>query len=68
MTKQPTNIYVRLHVIICPQNVSVTPVIFFMVSLQQEYKRGADKSLARPWNEASYSDEDLRHYTKTYGV
>ena len=29
---------------------------------------GADKSLARPWNETSYSDQDLQHYTKTYGV
>ena len=30
--------------------------------------RGADKSLARPWKETSYSDQDLQHYTKTYGV
>jgi len=30
--------------------------------------RGADKSLARPWTETSYSDQDLQHYTKTYGV
>ena len=29
---------------------------------------GADKSLARPWKERSYSDQDLQHYTKTYGV
>jgi len=28
---------------------------------------GADKSLARPWKETSYSDQDLQHYTKTYG-
>jgi len=32
------------------------------------YYRGADKSLARPWKETSYSDQDLQHYTKTYGV
>jgi len=30
--------------------------------------RGADKSLARPWKEASYVDQDLQHHTKTYGV
>ena len=30
--------------------------------------RGADKSLARPWKETSYSEQDLQHYTKTYGV
>jgi len=30
--------------------------------------RGADKSLARPWKETSYSDRDLQHYTNTYGV
>jgi len=29
--------------------------------------RGADKSLARPWKETSYSDQNL-HYTKSYGV
>jgi len=27
--------------------------------------RAADKSLARPWKETSYSDQDLQHYTKT---
>jgi len=26
--------------------------------------RGADRSLARPWKE----DQNLQHYTKTYGV
>jgi len=30
--------------------------------------RVAEKSLAQPWKETSYSDQDLRHYTKTYGV
>ena len=30
--------------------------------------RGADKSLARPRNETSCSDQDLQHYTKTYGT
>jgi len=30
--------------------------------------RGADKSLVRPLKETSYSDQDLQHYTKTYGV
>ena len=30
--------------------------------------RGADESLAQPWKETSYSDQDLEHYTKTYGV
>ena len=29
---------------------------------------GADKSLARPWKETSNSDQNLQHYTKTYGV
>ena len=33
-----------------------------------EQRRGSDKSLARPWKETSYSDQDLQHYTKTYGV
>jgi len=27
--------------------------------------RGADKSLARPWQETNCSDQDLQHYTKT---
>ena len=31
-----------------------------------DWYRGADKSLARPWKETSYSDQDLQHYTKTY--
>jgi len=30
--------------------------------------RGADKSLARPWKETSYSDQDYTHYTKTRDV
>ena len=30
--------------------------------------RGADKFLARPWKETSYSDQDLQHYTKTYDI
>ena len=30
--------------------------------------RGVDKSLARPWRERSYSDQDLQHYTKTYSI
>ena len=30
--------------------------------------RGADKSLVRPWKETSYSEQDLQHHTKTYGV
>ena len=30
--------------------------------------RSADKSLAQPWKETSYSDQDLQHYTKTYGL
>jgi len=29
---------------------------------------GADKFLSRPWKESSYSDQDLQHYTKNYGV
>jgi len=29
---------------------------------------GADKSLARPWKETSYNDQDLQHYNKTYGI
>ena len=32
------------------------------------YYRSAGKSLARPWKETNYSDQDLQHYTKTYGV
>ena len=30
--------------------------------------RGADKSLARPAKETSYGDQNLQHYTNTYGV
>ena len=30
--------------------------------------RGADKSLARPRKETSYSNQDSQHYTKTYGT
>ena len=30
--------------------------------------QGADRSLARPWKETSYSDQDLQHYTKTYNT
>jgi len=30
--------------------------------------RVADKSLARPWKETSYSNQDLQHCTNTYGV
>ena len=30
--------------------------------------RGADKSLARPWKETSYSNRDLQHYTKSYRI
>jgi len=30
--------------------------------------RGADKSLARPWKETSYSDQDSQHYANTYGI
>jgi len=30
--------------------------------------QGTGKSLARPWKLTSYSDQDLQHYTKTYGV
>jgi len=29
--------------------------------------RDAHKSLARPWQETSYSNQDLKHYTKNYG-
>ena len=28
----------------------------------------ADRSLARLWKETSYSDQDLHHYTTTYGI
>jgi hypothetical protein len=34
----------------------------------KELYRGADKSLARPCKETSYGDQDLQHYTKSYGV
>jgi len=34
---------------------------------RQHSYRGADKSLARPWKETSYSDQDLQHYIKIYG-
>ena len=30
--------------------------------------QGADKSLARPWKETSYSNQDLQHNINTYGV
>ena len=39
-----------------------------IVNLYDQLYRGADKSLARPWKETSYSDQDLQHYDKTYGV
>ena len=38
------------------------------VQSKPSYTRGADRSLAQPWKETSYSDQDLQHYTKTYGV
>jgi len=37
-------------------------------SNQQAFYTDADMSLAQPWKETSYSDQDLQHYTKTYGV
>jgi len=39
-----------------------------VLRLVEQLYRGADKSLARPWKETSYSDQDLQHCTKTYGV
>jgi len=32
------------------------------------FYRGADKSLARLWKETTCGDQDLQHYTKTYGA
>jgi len=34
----------------------------------KSFYRDVDKSLALPWKETSYSDQDLQHYTKTYGT
>jgi len=47
--------------------VCIEHLEYFTLELVLLY-RGADKSLARPWKETSYSDQDLQHYTKTYGV
>jgi len=33
-------------------------------NIASNYSRGADKSLARPWKETSYSDQDLQHYNR----
>jgi hypothetical protein len=37
-----------------------------MAYKQQRYI--PEKSLARPWKETSYSDQELHHYTKNYDV
>ena len=42
----------------------VTPHSLKMSRIIPQKYRGADKSLARPWKETSYSDQDLQHYTK----
>jgi len=44
------------------KNLTVPQRIYFI------YYRGADKSLARPWKETSYSNRDLQHNTKTYSL
>jgi len=36
-----------------------------LTCFSKKYYRGADKSLAQPWKETSYSNEDLQHYTRT---
>ena len=41
--------------------------MIFMTFLRVLY-RGADRPLARPWKDTSYSDQDLQHYTKIFGV
>ena len=48
----------------CFEHPSVHP----QEDLYMKFYMGADKSLARPWKETNYSDQDLQHYTKTYGV
>jgi len=35
--------------------------------LHDDMYRAADKSLARPWKETKYSEQDLQHYTNIYG-
>jgi len=52
------------------KTVGPTSRLHSNVQLYRTIKRypGADKSLARHWKETSYSDQDLQHYTKTYGV
>jgi len=42
-------------------------VVTFKENLNASLYRDADKSLARPWKETSYSDQDSQHYTKTHG-
>jgi len=39
--------------------------IFAPIDLMQGKYRDAEKSLARPWKETSYSNQDLQYYTKT---
>ena len=41
---------------------------YLMFTVFHTHYWGADKSLARPWKETSYNDQDLQHYNKTYGI
>ena len=43
---------------------------WYKIHVIEGYKNYSDanKSLALPWKETSYNDQDLQHYTKTYGV
>jgi len=51
-----------------PPLIQSTVAVCNQVTLLMLYYRHADKSLAQPWKETSYSDQDLQYYTKTYGV
>jgi len=54
---------------VCVHGVCMfTNVCMYFEILFTSDKGGADKSLARPWKETSYSDQDLQHSTKNYGV
>jgi len=50
-------------------------ILGFRLTLDRKYDagpirlyKGVDKSVALPWKETSYSDQDLQHYTNTNGV
>ena len=47
---------------------SITLTVIAVLQSLDMFFRGADRSLALPWKETSYSEQYLQRYTKTYGV